>query len=173
MALHDHNQGFEKRAGKKESGKAYEAFLTYCELGRQRSVKKTAEVMGVNELALKDFCKKYNWVERAASFDADKVKARFADVRKEREEQHRAAIRKFREETERRAHDMGELADLMMEITIEKIQDMRAQGELPSEQQLSNLAKTVGSLSEMTMNLKATALGIDELVDAVDSELGE
>ncbi len=64
-------------------------------------------------------------------------------------------------------------ADLMVELTTEKIQAMRAAGELPSEQQIANLAKTCSTLQETTSNLQATALGIDELVDMVDQELGE
>ena len=66
---------------------------------------------------------------------------------------------------------MGDLADLMMDLTAEKLQAMRAAGELPSEQQIANLAKTVASLADMAMNLKATALGVDDLVEALEAEL--
>ena len=59
----------------------------------------------------------------------------------------------------------------MMDLTREKIQAMQAAGQLPSEQQISNLAKTVASLADMAMNLKATALGVDELMDVLEDKL--
>lgn len=171
MAAYDHNQGFEGKRGKKESAVGYAAFVTYCELGRSRSTKKVAQIVGTSHVNISNFSKRYNWSERAAAWDADQVKKSFAEVRKERETRHRQQIKRFRDEQEQRAQSMGELADLMMDLTREKIQAMQAAGQLPSEQQISNLAKTVASLADMAMNLKATALGVDELMDVLEDKL--
>jgi len=173
MAIYEYNQGLTKR-GKRETPEAFEAFTTYLELGpRERSAKKVAAILGCTEGNIRNMIKRNNWVERAAQYDADNVKRDFAEARKARQEQHKRAIEKFRKEQERRAQGMGDLADLMMELTSDKLQAMRAAGELPSEQQISNLAKTVASLADMAMNLQATALGVDELVDTLETELGE
>ena len=157
----------------KETPKAAEAFACYIELGRERTVAKVAKVLGIAGQRTRDWAAKYSWRERAAIHDSEQMKARFTDVAEERAEEHRAAIRKFRADQDRRAKAMGDLADLMVDLTAEKIQAMRAAGELPSEQQLANLAKTCATLAETSANLQATALGVDELVDLVEAELAE
>ena len=173
MAKYDVGQGFKGKPGKFESPKAFEAFTAFLQLGRQRTIQKVADFMGVSKSAIVTMSRNYAWKDRAAEYDADQVKATFADVRKEKQEAQKRAIRKFRDEQLRRAEGMGDLADLMMDLTSEKLQAMRAAGELPSEQQISNLAKTVASLADMAMNLQATGLGVDELVDTLETELGE
>lgn len=175
MAVYDHNQGFDKGAKGKnsESPEAYGYFVTYMELGRSRSYVKVAEVTGTTESNIRKFAKRYNWRERCAQYDADQVRATFAQSKAENQAKHKAAIKRFRDEQMNRARGMGDLADLMMELTAEKLQAMRAAGELPSEQSISNLAKTVASLADMAMNLQATGLGVDELIDTLETELGE
>lgn len=175
MAIYDHNKGFDRGSKDRvsESPEAYGYFTIYMELGRERSYGRVGEMTGTTEGNIRKFSKRYNWRERCAQYDADKVRATFADAREENRKKHHEAIKRFRNEQMNRAQGMGDLADLMMELTAEKLQAMRAAGELPSEQSISNLAKTVASLADMAMNLQATGLGIDELVDTLETELGE
>lgn len=156
-----------------ETPKAYEAFTAYLELGRERTLKSVAKLLDITWAACANYSKKYSWQERAADYDADKVRSRFSEVRREKEEEHRVAIRLFREAQERRAKSLGELGDLMLDVATEKIEAMRAAGETISEHSLANIAKTVASLHEMSMNLGAAALGIDELEAALDAELSD
>lgn len=172
MAIYELNQGLTGR-NKRETPEAFEAFTIYLELGRGRSANKVASVLGCSADNVKRWMKRNQWTTRAAQYDADKVKEDFKAVREKRAKEHKVAIERFRKEQERRARGMGDLADLMMELTSEKLMAMRAAGELPSEQSISNLAKTVASLADMAMNLQATALGVDELVDTLETELGE
>lgn len=171
MAIYDHNQGFDNKRGKRESADSFAAFTVYLELGRERSLKAVASIIGTSVGNVANMSKKYAWSGRAAAYDADQVKATFAEVRKEREAAHRVAIRRFRDDQERRAKALGQLGDLMLDVATEKILAMRAAGEHISEQALSNVARTVASLHEMSANLQATALGIDELESALDQEL--
>jgi len=170
MAIYDYNQG---KKGNRETPEAFEAFTVYLELRKERSAARVAEILGCSPDNIKRMSSRNGWTERAAIWDADQVKNTFAQARKEREAEHRKAIKAFRDEQEKRAHYMGELADLMMDLTAEKLQAMHAAGELPSEQQISNLAKTVATLAEKAMDLKATALGVDELIETLETELGE
>ena len=157
----------------KETPKAAQAFAAYIELGRERTTAKVASVLGIGPQRTRDWAVKYHWRDRAAICDSRAMKSRFSEVNGERAEQHREAIRQFRKDQDRRAKAMGDLADLMVDLTTEKITAMRVAGELPSEQQIANLAKTCATLAETSANLQATALGVDELVDMVDQELGE
>ena len=157
-----------------ESPAAFRNFTCFCELGPElRTSRRVAEITGVDPRTCEKQSAKYKWLSRAAEYDAHQVRVQFAAVKAQREHQQREKIVAFRNEQERRAHAMGDLADLMMDLTADKLQQMRAAGELPSEQQIANLAKTVASLSDMAMQLKATALGVDDLVDALDTELDD
>ena len=155
-----------------ESPAAFANFTAYCELGPEiRTIRKAAEITGAKLDAAERQASKWKWQARAAEHDAHQVRIQFQAIKSQREHQQREKIAAFRNEQERRAHAMGDLADLMMDLTAEKLQAMRAAGELPSEQQIANLAKTVASLADMAMNLKATALGVDDLVEALEAEL--
>lgn len=164
----DHKQGYGHKLGKSESAKAYKAFTCYLELGDQRSLRKVEAILGMGFNHLQDFQKHYAWTDRAAAYDAAQVKARFNEVRGNHAREHRAAIEAFRIEQERRAESMGMLADLMLDMTMDKLNAMRAGGEYISEQSIANVSRTVASLAEMSMNLKATALGVDDLAAALD-----
>lgn len=158
--------GFETKRGRKESPAAYEALTCYLELGANRSHKQVAAILGRHLSQLKTWSRNYSWKDRTAAYDAHQIQNRFKESRAENEAKHRAAILKFRDDQTRRARGMGQLAELLMELTQEKVEAMRAAGELPSEQQLSNLAKTVATLGETSMNLEAAALGVEELMEA-------
>lgn len=166
MADWDFRQGYGHKSGKVESAGAYEAFTCYINLGKPRTQRQVAVILDISLKTVETYAKRYAWTERAAAYDAHQMSKRFEEVKNTREEEHRKAIAKFRDDQARRAKAMGNLAELMLELTQEKMHAMRAAGELPSEQQLSNLAKTVATLSETSMNLEAAALGVDELLES-------
>lgn len=161
-----YGRGFDAAKGKKETPAAYEALTCYLQLGKERSHKAVAAVLGRATSQLKTWSRLYSWKARTAAYDAAQIKDRFKEAREESEAKHKAAILRFRDDQARRARGMGNLAELLMDLTQEKVEAMRAAGELPSEQQLSNLAKTVATLGETAMNLEAAALGVEELMDS-------
>lgn len=170
MALYDHNQGLKKSNGK-ETAKAYEAFVTYLELGRERTCARVAELLNLSPSAIERYSKLYNWQERAAAWDADQVRERFRDVREERDEEHRAKLLAFRDLQERRAEGMGKAVDLLLELTTAKLTELKETNTLPGEQVLDRLLRTMAALAETASNMQAAALGIDDLVEVLDEEL--
>ena len=171
--IYEHNAGPKKAGANRESPEGYEAFVAYLELGRDRTFDKAAKIVGIAFTTARDLAKRFSWTERAAAYDADQMRQRFEEVRKERERKHRDEINKFRERQHIRAMAMGDLADLMLDMTTDKLQAMRAAGEHISEQSIANVARTVASLADMSMQIQATALGIDDLNEALDAELEE
>lgn len=166
----EHNQGFEHKRGKQESPAAFEAFTAFLQLGNKRNQQTVCEITGQSRNMVRIWSKEYAWKDRAAAYDGYMMAQRFNEVRADSEAKHKQAIIRFRDDQARRARAMGNLAELLLDLTREKVEAMRAAGELPSEQQLSNLAKTVATLGETSMNLEAAALGVEELLDA---ELGQ
>ncbi len=56
---------------KGETSRAYEAFTIYRDLGPDRSQAKTSRKLGKNSRTIADWSKKYEWVKRAAAWDAE------------------------------------------------------------------------------------------------------
>lgn len=70
--------------GKKEGTKAYQAFSLYLlqEEG-ERSAAKVAEELGKSENLIYRWCSQWNWVERAALYDAEQLRRRRVQQEKE------------------------------------------------------------------------------------------
>lgn len=76
----------------KESSPAWEAFVTYRDMGADRSYRKVAELLGKNPSGPAHWCEKHLWVSRAAAWDA------------EQDRLHRKALQKqAKQATERHA----------------------------------------------------------------------
>jgi hypothetical protein len=53
-----------------ESPGAYEAFLCYFELGPNRTLKKTAEILEISQNSVNDWSSRYNWRQRIREYRA-------------------------------------------------------------------------------------------------------
>ena len=165
----DYGNGLTKK-GVKEQPEAYRCFKIYLELGRERSNKLTAEIAQVKQEKIKQLSSRYNWQERAAYYDAHMVELWGKQVRSEFENTHKKELMKFRKDQQRRATALGKVADLLIEVTSETLEDMIASGERIDPQQLAAVARTAGALSEAAMNTAAAALGVDDLMEAIAPE---
>lgn len=168
MAIYEFGQGPTKDPSRNETPEQYEAFRLWLHLGRNRALKPVADATGVSMGVLKTWSSMFCWPARAAAYAADRVEERFKEVEEEKDEAHRAAIAAFRQKQEERAFQMGELADVMMLVTKEKLETMRGQGRVVKDEVIASLARTVTSLVETAANLQATALGIDEIFNTLD-----
>lgn len=54
-----------------ETPRAFEAFVVYRDLGANRSHRKTAQELGKNCTTISEWSAKYDWVKRAAAWDAE------------------------------------------------------------------------------------------------------
>lgn len=53
-----------------ETSRAYEAFVTYRDLGPSRNVQRTANELGKNYTTVHGWSQKWSWAERAAAWDS-------------------------------------------------------------------------------------------------------
>ena len=165
----DFGNGLTKK-GVKESPEAYRCFKIFLELGRERTLQRTADVAQVKRDKLGQLSGRYNWQERAAYYDAHMVELWGKQVKEEFESTHKKELMKFRKDQQRRAESLGQVADMLIEVTSETLQDMISSGERVDAQQLAAVARTAASLSEAAMNTAAAALGVDDLMEAINPE---
>ncbi len=72
----------------KESATAYEAFITYLELGRGRSIPKAMDAAGApagNKRWWETWSSRHQWVERSRAYDSDHLQDRIAGRTEQRE----------------------------------------------------------------------------------------
>lgn len=74
-------QPWERREN--ESTKAYEAFCTYRDMGRERSLSKVAEKLQKSETLMGRWSGAYSWVDRAAKWDDEQDRIERETAQKE------------------------------------------------------------------------------------------
>lgn len=159
-----------KKKGSKETPEGYRCFKIYLELGRERTAQITADIAQVKVDRVRELSTRYNWAERAALYDAHMVELWGKELKKEFETTHKKELMKFRKDQQRRAESLGKVADMLIEVTSETLQDMLAQGDRVAPEQLAAVARTAGALVDASMNTAAAALGVDDLMDAINLE---
>ena len=162
--------GANSREGYNETAKGYKCFRVYLELGNERNVKTVADVTGVKLDTVKAYAHRNNWSERSAEYDSHLVQKWAKEARAEFESTHKRELMKFRKDQQVRAEKLGRVADLLIDVTTETLEEMVASGEPVDRQQLASIASTAAKLSDAAMNTAAAALGVDDLLEAIAPE---
>lgn len=165
LKIWDFQQG--SPPGRKETPKAYRVFRIFLELGCNRSIPIAADVAGEKLDVCRQMSSRYNWQQRTAAYDAHMVSLWGKEVREEFETTHKKELMKFRKDQQKRAEGLGKVADLLISVTTETLEEMVASGEPVDRQQLASVASTAAKLSEAAMNTAAAALGVDDLMEAI------
>lgn len=165
----DHGQGNSKRSVR-ENIDAYRSFRLYLEMGRDRSHARLSEVTQYKTEKIKNWSARYCWAPRAAAYDAHQISLWSSEARQDFEDSHKKELVKFKHDQQVRAEKLGKVADQLIQITSETLSDMIANGEPIESQQLAAVARTAAALAEAAMNTAATALGVDDLIEAIEPE---
>ena len=150
-----------------ESPKAYGALLAYLHLGRGRSQVKVADLLELPVTTVENYSRRHGWVERAAEHERLTVEKMF---RCDTEESHREALEQFRLDQLGRAHRAGQVADALIEMAIQKLEAMKAEGELPPPQAIPGLCRVAATLTELSCNTHADGIGVSKLLEQLRDE---
>jgi hypothetical protein len=166
----DYGNGYD--SDRKETMRAYQAFRFYLEIGSERTIKKTAETCGsgIGYEMLRHYAKRFAWSKRASAYDAHIIDGWGLQVRNEFEATHKEALMKFRVVQQQRAEGLGRVADLLIVVSTTTLQQMVAQESAVEPAQLAAIARTAAALAEAAMNTGAAALGVDDLIEAINPE---
>jgi hypothetical protein len=112
-----------------ETARAYEAFVIYCELGPQRTTEEVSKRLQKSSPYIRQWSKKYQWVERAPLYDdamtEAKQRARLKVVEQETARWERRRL-KSRKREYRLALDLESLArNMLKRYTIEEKEEER------------------------------------------------
>jgi hypothetical protein len=169
-----HTRGYVvAEAGRHESAEQYRAFQFYMNSGGNRTITATAEFTGHGVMTLSGWHKKYNWERRAAAFDKQQLTLAFKEANKIERNKHRDAIKEFREANEEQAKLMMGVSSDLMNIIQKRIAKAEAEGEDIPMGLVSGLMRAAANISDSGRQAWATSLGVNELMQVVETELEE
>ncbi|WP_094555135.1 hypothetical protein [Synechococcus sp. 1G10] len=152
-----------------EPSKAFSAFGFFLHLGPGRSVSKAAQAAGVSASTAKRMARTFDWSARVEAYDRDLLPRISELAQAETAAQHKAALLRFRLDEERRAQRLTEAADLLLDLCGASMRAMVADGQGISPTLLASALNAAAATSEKASNAMASTLGVDELVDAVQT----
>ena len=143
-----------------EGDRAYAAFMTYCSMGVQRSIRPLAQSLGKSSKILDRWSQVYKWQERVKVYD-DQLHSLVA---LEHARAHLTDVEKLRNETSRLADKLIKAAEAILDRIITESSEIYI-----NAQSLTVVSNTVTK----ALDLHSHGLGIDALLPQLKAELDE
>jgi hypothetical protein len=143
----------------------YAALLQYRDLGPGRSLSQAAVVTGVSESTLRRIAKRWTWKERLQAYDAAFLERMAVSGAEAEQARHRAQLVAFRDAQHRRAEQLADAAERLLELVVESTRKHLAAGTLLQPAQLGAGLTAAARALEASGSTAATALGVEELLE--------
>ncbi len=154
-----------------ESSRAYELFAVYLNAGPTRSIAATARLTGNSDSNLRRYSTRFHWRDRAAALDRESLGRLVERRSEEREAQEMNELRLFAEVSMRRADRLGDASDKLLKLATLSMQRMLDDGEDLDSRLLASTLNAAASLAAMACDVKAKALGVDDLLVLLREDL--
>lgn len=146
----------------------YAALLQYRDLGPGRSLRQAAVVTELSQSTLRRLAKRWDWKQRLEDYD-DSFLARAAEAGAEAEQaRHRAQLVAFRDAQHRRAEQLSDAAERLLELVVESTRSHLTAGTLLQPAQLGAGLTAAARALEASGSTAATALGVEELLNSLE-----
>lgn len=158
-------------AGQHENTDQFKAFQVY--LHGVRTFDAVSEVTGNAVPSLSKWSKKYNWERRCASWDTKEMAITIKEANKIERKRQRDSIEEYRKANEDQAKMMMEVSGDLMSIIQKRLIQAEAEGENIPLGLISGLMRAAANISDSGRQSWATALGVGQLMEVVETELEE
>lgn len=160
-------------AGRHESSDNFAAFQKYLMLQGNRNFLELSKITGHTQVSLKNWASTFNWQERAARYDRDQMAIVWKETEKFQKNTHKEAILQFRESSERQAKMMAKVSEDLIGILGKRIAKADEEDEEVPMALVSGLLKAAASITEQSRQSWANALGINEMLELVETEMAK
>lgn len=172
--IYNFRRGYDvRKAGRHETADQYASFEKYMMIQGNRTFKAIEEITGHNYATLSSWAKLFNWQERAACYDKEQMAVVWKEAEKFQRNSHRDAIVEFRESSERQAKMMAKVSEDLLRVLGKRIAQAEQEGEEVPMPLVSGLLRAAASISEQSRQSWANALGINEMLDIVETEMNK
>lgn len=159
------------KAGMHESSDQYAAFQKYLIIQGRRTFNELEGLSGYSSATLSKWSQAFNWERRAAEYDKKQMAIVWKQAEKFNENTHKQAIIEFRETSELQARMMARVSEDLLRVIGKRIEKAEKEGEDIPMPLVSGLLRAAASISEQSRQSWANALGINEMLDMVESEM--
>jgi len=151
-----------------ETDKEFEIFSCYVRLGGGRSVSYVSQITNVSIEKLKKIATRNSWVQRAADFDRYQLSTKMAEVQDERHKLHLKKLEEYREQQEQIGQQLSLSAARIAYLANRKLINMLDSDQDLDTRDLPSLLNAASKLAEVGKNLQGNALGVDQLLAAIE-----
>lgn len=160
-----------KDAGRHESADQFGSFQKFLLLQGTRAFTDLESITGHCASALSKWASTYNWQRRAAAYDKDQLAIVWKEAEKFQKNAHKDAIIEFRESSERQARMMARVSEDLLRVLGKRIAKAEDEGEEVPMALVSGLLRAAANISEQSRQSWANSLGINEMLEMVESEM--
>ena len=170
--IYEFRRGYKVReAGRHESADQFSAFQAYLRLPGIRTYKELAKLTGHKAITLAGWAERWHWEKRAAAWEKDQLAITYREVDKLKREAHKQAITEFRNASERQARMMSRVSEDLVRILGRRIAEADENDEQIPMHMVSGLLRAASGLNEQSRQAWGSALGVDQLLEVVESEI--
>lgn len=151
-----------------ESDKEFELFSFYCRCGGGRTLQYISQTTNFPFSKVQQVAKRNNWTLRAADYDRYQLSKKINEAQNARHEQHLSRLEQYREQQEQIGQQLS-----LNAARIAYLADRKLSSLLDSEQNLDvrdlpSMLNAASKLAEVGKNLQSNALGVDQLLAAIE-----
>ncbi len=158
-------------AGRHESSDQHAVFQQYLRLSGNRSFQDLAKLSGHSYQTIAQWAKRFNWESRAARWDRDQLAITWKEADQLRRNAHKEAIIEFRDSAERQAKIMSRVSEDLVRVLGKRIAKAEEDEEEIPLHMVGGLMRAAASINEQSRQAWANSLGVNELLEVVESEV--
>lgn len=151
-----------------ETDKEFELFSCFCRLSGGRTIQYVSQITNFGIDKVKKIAVRNNWVQRAADYDRHQLSIRMAEVEGERHKQHLKKLEDYREQQENIGQQLSLSAARIAYLANRKLTNLLDSDQDLDVRDLPSMLNAASKLAEVGKNLQGGALGVDQLLAAIE-----
>lgn len=170
--IYEFRRGYKVREARRhETAEQFAAFQAYLRLPGIRTFKDLSRLTAHKATTLSAWAERWNWEKRAAAWEKDQLAVTYREVDKLKREAHKQAIAEFRNASERQARMMSRVSEDLVRVLGRRIADAEENDEQIPLHMVGGLLRAAAGLNEQSRQAWGSALGVDQLLEVVESEI--
>ena len=156
-----------------ETDKEFELFKLYCMYGGGRSLQYISTVSNATLSSLNRVSVKNNWKRRSEDYDRAELVKKMKQVQTSKHELHLRKLEKYREEQEALGQQLTLNAARISFLANSALSKMLDEDRTLDARDLPGMLNVAAKLADVGKNLQSTALGVDNLLVALEEADGD
>ena len=156
-----------------ETDKEFELFKLYCMYGGGRSLQYISTVSNATLSSLNRVSVKNNWKRRSEDYDRAELVKKMKQVQTSKHELHLRKLEKYREEQEALGQQLTLNAARIAFLANSALSKMLDEDRTLDARDLHGMLNVAAKLADVGKNLQSTALGVDNLLVALEEADGD